>query len=66
MAANQQAYEVAVKDVFNGLDKLEKLLEGKEYIVGNQLTEVDIRTWVTAVRLFCSRTVFFYLPELSS
>ncbi|KAG7095436.1 hypothetical protein E1B28_006185 [Marasmius oreades] len=50
MAGNQQAYEAAVKDVFSALDKLEKTLEGKDYIVGNQLTEVDIRTWVTAVR----------------
>ncbi|KAF9269614.1 glutathione S-transferase Gst3 [Marasmius fiardii PR-910] len=50
MAANQQAYEAAVKDVFTALDKLEKILQGKEYIVGDQLTEVDIRTWVTAVR----------------
>lgn len=38
--------------MFEGLGKVEKILEGKEYFVGNQLTEADIRLWVTIVR-FC-------------
>ncbi|KXN87782.1 Glutathione S-transferase omega-like 2 [Leucoagaricus sp. SymC.cos] len=49
-ATTQEAYESAVKDVFDALDKVEKLLEGKEYLVGDQLTEADIRLWVTIVR----------------
>jgi putative glutathione S-transferase len=48
-AASQEAYESAVKDVFNGLDKVEKSLEGKDYLVGDRLTEADIRLWVTIV-----------------
>ena len=43
--------------LFDALDKVEKMLEGKEFLVGNQLTEADIRLWVTIVgfllRLFC-------------
>ncbi|KIL64123.1 hypothetical protein M378DRAFT_78766 [Amanita muscaria Koide BX008] len=49
-AQKQEAYEKAVTGVFEGLDKVEKLLTGKEYLVGNQLTEADIRLWVTIVR----------------
>ncbi|KAJ2925371.1 hypothetical protein H1R20_g11664, partial [Candolleomyces eurysporus] len=49
-ATTQEAYEKAVHEVFEGLDKVEKLLTGKEYLVGDRLTEADIRLWVTIVR----------------
>ncbi|TFK26574.1 glutathione S-transferase [Coprinopsis marcescibilis] len=49
-ATTQSAYEKAVHEVFDSLDKVEKFLEGKDYIVGNRLTEADIRLWVTIVR----------------
>ncbi|KAK7462802.1 S-glutathionyl-(chloro)hydroquinone reductase [Stygiomarasmius scandens] len=49
-ATSQAAYETAVKELFASLDKLEKLLTGKDYIVGNQLTECDVRLWVTIIR----------------
>ena len=49
-ATTQEAYEKAVKDVFDALDKAEKLLEGKDYLIGDRLTEADIRLWVTIVR----------------
>jgi putative glutathione S-transferase len=32
------------------LDELEMRLEGQDYLVGNQLTETDIRTFVTLIR----------------
>ena len=50
MASTQEAYDGAVKEVFDGLDRLESVLEDRQYIVGDQLTEVDIRTWVSLVR----------------
>jgi glutathionyl-hydroquinone reductase len=40
-----------VYPVFEALDKVEKMLEGKDFFVGNQLTEADIRLWVTIVSL---------------
>ncbi|THG97591.1 hypothetical protein EW026_g4427 [Hermanssonia centrifuga] len=46
----QQAYETAVTTLFEALDRVEKLLEGKDYLIGNQLTEADIRLFVTIVR----------------
>ncbi|THH30905.1 hypothetical protein EUX98_g3292 [Antrodiella citrinella] len=49
-AGTQEAYEIAVKALFESLDRLEKILEGKDYVVGNVLTEADIRLFVTIVR----------------
>ncbi|KAG6825991.1 hypothetical protein H0H92_001572 [Tricholoma furcatifolium] len=50
VATSQAAYENAVKDVFDSLDRVEKLLEGNDYLVGNRLTEADIRLFVTTIR----------------
>ncbi|KAJ7638398.1 glutathione S-transferase [Roridomyces roridus] len=49
-ATSQEAYEKAVKEVFEGLDKAEKLISGKEFLVGGRLTEADVRLWVTIIR----------------
>ncbi|KAI0760534.1 glutathione S-transferase, partial [Fomes fomentarius] len=49
-ATSQKAYEAAVIPLFQSLDRLEKILTGKDYLVGNQLTEADIRLFVTIVR----------------
>ncbi|KAJ7265903.1 glutathione S-transferase [Mycena haematopus] len=49
-ATQQEAYEAAVKIVFAGLDKVEKILKGKDYLVGGRLSEADIRLWVTIIR----------------
>jgi glutathionyl-hydroquinone reductase len=57
-ASTTEAYEAAVYALFEALDKVEKTLEGKEFLVDNQLTEADIRLWVTIVR---PRTAFFLL-----
>lgn len=48
-ATTQAAYEKAVHAVFESLDRLEKILQGKDYLVGNVLTEADIRLFVTIV-----------------
>jgi glutathione S-transferase len=55
-----------VYPLFEALDKVEKILEGKEFFVGNQLTEADIRLWVTIVRFpaaFPSALCFLFLLE---
>jgi len=49
-ATSQEAYEKAVVEVFYALDKVEKILTGKDYLVGDQLTEADVRLWVTIIR----------------
>jgi len=50
-ATTQIAYDEAFADVFEALDKLDARLEGQDFLVGNQLTETDIRAFVTLVRL---------------
>ncbi|TBU28070.1 glutathione S-transferase [Dichomitus squalens] len=49
-ASTQKAYEAAVIPLFESLDRLERILQGKDYLVGNQLTEADVRLFVTIVR----------------
>ena len=50
MATSQAAYEKAVHELFDALDKVEVILTGKDYLVGDQLTEADVRLYVTLVR----------------
>ncbi len=49
-ATTQQAYDVAVHPLFATLDWLEDRLAGRDFLVGNQLTEADIRLFTTLVR----------------
>lgn len=49
-ASSQQAYETAVVSVFSSLDRLEKILTGKDYLIGDRLTEADVRLFVTIIR----------------
>lgn len=51
-AQSQSAYENAVYALFKSLDRIEEILKGKDYLVGNTLTEADIRLFVTTVRSF--------------
>ena len=48
-AVSQEAYEKAVYTVFESLDRLERMLTGKDYLIGDRLTEADIRLFVTIV-----------------
>ncbi|WMS42912.1 glutathione S-transferase family protein [Acuticoccus sp. MNP-M23] len=49
-ATKQDAYEKNVKALFASLDWLETRLEGHDYLVGDQLTEADVRLYTTLVR----------------
>lgn len=49
-ATDQAVYEEEFDNVFNALDKLEVMLEGKDYLVNDQFTEADIRLFTTLVR----------------
>ncbi len=49
-AANQEAYEAAFDVLFARLDWLEERLSRQRYLVGGQLTESDVRLWVTLAR----------------
>jgi len=49
-AGAQEKYDEAVRGVFATLDWLEKRLERRRWLVGEQLTEADIRFFTTAIR----------------
>ncbi|CCQ10496.1 Glutathione S-transferase, omega [Pseudoalteromonas luteoviolacea B = ATCC 29581] len=49
-ATTQAAYEAAFDALFSALDKLDTRLETQRFLVGNVLTEADIRLFTTLVR----------------
>lgn len=51
-ATTQQAYENNVFPLFKSLDRLEEMLakSSGKYLLGDELTEADIRLYVTIVR----------------
>ena len=49
-AATQEAYDAAVVELFAALDELEQRLCGRRFLVGERLTEADLRLFPTLVR----------------
>jgi putative glutathione S-transferase len=49
-ATTQQAYEEAVRPLFETLDELDARLSSRRYLCGSRLTEADIRLFTTLVR----------------
>jgi len=49
-ATTQQAYEEAIAPLFETLDWLEARLADRRYLMGNRLTEADIRLFTTLIR----------------
>jgi len=49
-ATTQESYHEAVTRLFATLDLLESRLSGHRYLLGDSITEADVRLWVTLVR----------------
>jgi glutathionyl-hydroquinone reductase len=49
-ASTQESYHEAVTALFGTLDGLEQRLAGQRYLMGDTLTEADVRLWVTLAR----------------
>ena len=49
-ATTQQAYEEAVRGLFDALDTLERRLSRRRYLAGDRVTEADWRLFTTLVR----------------
>jgi glutathionyl-hydroquinone reductase len=49
-ASSQGAYERAYDTLFARLDALSERLAGQRYLIGDTITEADVRLWVTLVR----------------
>ncbi|MBD3886530.1 glutathione S-transferase C-terminal domain-containing protein [Phormidium tenue FACHB-886] len=49
-ASTQEKYDAAIDMLFNALDALEDRLSNQQFLVGDRLTEADLRLFVTLVR----------------
>jgi glutathionyl-hydroquinone reductase len=49
-AGTQEQYHEAVTRIFATLDELEERLAGRRYLLGDAITEADVRLWVTLAR----------------
>lgn len=49
-ATTQTAHVKAVDEVFDSLEFIEQRLKGNEFLVGDRLTEADVRAFVTLIR----------------
>jgi putative glutathione S-transferase len=58
-AKSQEAYEDAVKALFDSLDRVEEILGTQRFIVGNQLTIADVRLFMTLIRFDEVYVVYF-------
>jgi len=58
-ATAQGPYEVAFKELFDALDRCEDILSKQRYIAGDQLTEADVRLFVTLIRFDEVYIVYF-------
>ncbi|GAA4920820.1 putative glutathione S-transferase [Stackebrandtia albiflava] len=71
-ATTQERYDAAYRDVFSRLDWLEERLTGSRYLVGDTITEADIRLFTTLVRFDavyhghfkCNRNKLTEMPAL--
>ena len=71
-AGEQSSYEAAFDRLFAALDRLEERLTERRYLVGDQLTEADVRLFTTLVRFDpvyhghfkCNRNRLTELPAL--
>ena len=58
-AGTQAAYDTAVTALFATLDELEERLATRRYLLGDQITEADVRLWVTLARFDSVYVVHF-------
>ncbi|XP_067946424.1 glutathionyl-hydroquinone reductase YqjG-like isoform X1 [Watersipora subatra] len=49
-AQTQEAYDKAVHELFNALDRAEEILSKTRYLTGSEFTEADVRLFVTLIR----------------
>jgi putative glutathione S-transferase len=71
-ARSQSAHERAVNELFAALDRAEDILSRQDYLVGNVLTEADVRLFPTLIRFDavyhthfkCNRKLIAQYPAL--
>jgi len=58
-AKSQEAYDEAVENLYKHLDKAEEILSEQRYLAGSEITEADIRLFMTLVRFDEVYVVYF-------
>lgn len=58
-ATSQEAYDKAFKELFDALERCEAILSRQRYMVGDRLTEADIRLFMTLIRFDEVYVVYF-------
>jgi putative glutathione S-transferase len=58
-AQSQEAYDEAVTQLYTALDRAEGILATSRYIAGSQLTEADVRLFMTLVRFDEVYVIYF-------
>ena len=58
-ATTQKAYDVAVINLFDTLDTLEKILDKSKFLLGDNFYEVDLRLIPTLLRFDCVYVTHF-------
>ncbi|TMW58102.1 hypothetical protein Poli38472_011690 [Pythium oligandrum] len=62
-APSQGLYEAGVEKVYAGLDRVEELLGQHRYLVGNKITEADIRLFVALIRFDVAYSALYKLNK---
>lgn len=73
-ARTQEAYDAAIEAMFSRLEAVAEHLDGKEWLVGDQLTEADICLFVTLLRFDpvyhthfkCNKKLIAQMPNLAA
>lgn len=58
-AQTQEAYDAAFEALFKALDRVEGILEKQRYLTGSQMTEADMRLFMTLIRFDEIYVVYF-------
>jgi len=58
-ATSQEAYNIAIEELTDSFDRIDEILKKQRFIAGNELTEADIRLFVTLIRFDEVYTVYF-------
>lgn len=58
-AKSQEAYNKAIEELTDSFDRIHEILKKQNFIAGNQLTEADIRLFVTLIRFDEVYAVYF-------
>ena len=58
-ATSQAAYDSAIDELTEAFDKVESILEKQRYMVGDLITEADVRLFVTLLRFDEVYTIYF-------